>query len=187
MVAVQVVDKLGASPASLPLPRKSPTVAKSPKVLGEHLGALGYPGFEYLRHKAKPSNPAVLLFRALDCTDLDPRVLEGLPWVVVKFSEMDWDWLVRESKVHNRQNRLGYVVDVAADLVAKHQDHEKLHLLQSQQARLNQARLAVEGTLCRDSMTNAERNWLRDNRPDSAKHWNLLTDLKAEHLGYEAA
>jgi hypothetical protein len=26
--------------------------------------------------------------------------------------------------------------------------------------------------------------WLRDNRPDSAEHWNLLTDLKVEHLAY---
>lgn len=31
-------------------------------------------------------------------------------------------------------------------------------------------------------MTQAERNWLRTHRTSAAAHWNLLTDLKAEHL-----
>jgi len=41
---------------------------------------------------------------------------------------------------------------------------------------------AKEDTLCHDSLTEAERKWLRVNRPPEAAHWNLLTDMKAENL-----
>jgi len=47
---------------------------------------------------------------------------------------------------------------------------------------LDRSRLAKEGTLCHDSLTEAERKWLRVNRPPEAAHWNLLTDMKAENL-----
>jgi hypothetical protein len=33
-------------------------------------------------------------------------------------------------------------------------------------------------------MTQAERKWLRRNRPPKARHWNLLTDLDVKHLAY---
>jgi hypothetical protein len=35
-------------------------------------------------------------------------------------------------------------------------------------------------------MTDAERRWLRQQRPPQAEHWNLLTDLRPEHLPYAA-
>jgi hypothetical protein len=35
-------------------------------------------------------------------------------------------------------------------------------------------------------MTAAERDWLRDNRPEEAKRWRVLTDLRSEHLPYAA-
>jgi hypothetical protein len=41
---------------------------------------------------------------------------------------------------------------------------------------------ALMDTLCRESMTRAERAWLREHRPKSAEHWNLLTDLTVEQL-----
>ena len=50
------------------------------------------------------------------------------------------------------------------------------------EALLDRARLVKEDTFCRDSLTNAERRWLRNKRPDDAKHWNLLTSVDAEHL-----
>jgi len=31
-----------------------------------------------------------------------------------------------------------------------------------------------------------ERQWLLENRPDAARHWNLLSDLRPEHLQYVA-
>jgi hypothetical protein len=35
-------------------------------------------------------------------------------------------------------------------------------------------------------MTRAERAWLREHRPKSAEHWNLLTDLTVEQLDHVA-
>jgi hypothetical protein len=52
---------------------------------------------------------------------------------------------------------------------------------------LERSRLVREDTLCHDSMTQAERKWLRQNRPPDAEHWNLLTDLDVRHLAYEPA
>jgi len=49
---------------------------------------------------------------------------------------------------------------------------------------LERARLAREDTFCHDSMTQAERAWLREHRSPAAAHWNLLTDMKGEHLAY---
>jgi len=42
----------------------------------------------------------------------------------------------------------------------------------------------AENTLCKESMTQAERNWLRTHRSQAAEHWNLLTDLTVEHLDH---
>ncbi|MGC9199192.1 MAG: hypothetical protein ACP5E5_09670 [Acidobacteriaceae bacterium] len=49
-------------------------------------------------------------------------------------------------------------------------------------AELEPFRLAKEDTLCRGSVTQAERAWLRERRPEPAKHWNLLTDLSVEQV-----
>jgi hypothetical protein len=35
-------------------------------------------------------------------------------------------------------------------------------------------------------MPPAERRWLLEQRPDSARHWNLLTDWTADALRYTA-
>ena len=147
------------------------------------LGALGYPGFSYHRAR-KRHNPAEVLFTALNEPDLDARVAEGLPWLALAYLDMDWDWLVRNAKLHDRQNRLGFTASLARDVAeAKHDNRSAQELKQRAQA-LEGSRLAREDTFCHDSMTTAERAWLRQNRPPLAKHWNLLTDLKGEHLAY---
>jgi hypothetical protein len=51
---------------------------------------------------------------------------------------------------------------------------------------LYRARLAREDSLCQGGLTEAERSWLRQARPADARHWNLQTDLDAEHLPYAA-
>jgi hypothetical protein len=51
---------------------------------------------------------------------------------------------------------------------------------------LDRARLAREDTLCQDSLSDAERRWLRRARPPDARHWNLLTDLDLQSLPYAA-
>jgi hypothetical protein len=45
-------------------------------------------------------------------------------------------------------------------------------------------RLSEEDTLCHDSMTEAERKGVREHRSAAAAHWNLLTDMRVEHLSH---
>jgi len=49
---------------------------------------------------------------------------------------------------------------------------------------LERSRLVWEDTLCRESLSQAERRWLEVHRPEDAKHWGVLTDLSPEHLKY---
>jgi hypothetical protein len=151
--------------------------------LRSDLGALGYPGFSYLR--GKPThNPAQLLFCALNQPDVDTRVVEALPWLTYTYADMNWDWLHNNSKLHDRQNRLGFVVSLATELAEKAGDSMRTQKLTGSRSLLERSRLVQEDTLCHDSMTKAERKWLRANRPPEAKHWNLLTDLDVRNLAY---
>jgi transcriptional regulator with XRE-family HTH domain len=172
-------------PTALPLETVNvPTVSESE--LRSDLGALGYPGFSYLRGKPK-RNPAQLLFSALDYPDLDPRLVEALPWLTYTFAHMNWDWLLSNAKLHDRQNRLGFVVTLAGKLADQAADSTRAERLTGSRVLLERSRLVQEDTLCHDSMTQVERKWLRTNRPPEARHWNLLTDLEVRHLVYASA
>lgn len=171
-------------PTVLPLGSAASSVDQNE--LQADLGALGYPGFAYLRSKPK-RNPAQLLFSALDQSDLDSRLVEALPWLTHTYADMDWNWLVTNAKVHDRQNRLGYVVTLALKLGEEGTDSSRAEKLVASQSLLERSRLAAEDTLCHDSMTQAERKWLRSHRPQEARHWNLLTDLDVRNLAYASA
>jgi len=147
------------------------------------LGALSYPGFAYIRGTAK-LNPAALLMEALDSDNLDSRVTEALPWLPVAYPKMDWNWLTLNAKALDRQNRLAFVVTLAAEIAAKKGDSAAGTALLGVVDTLERSRLASEDTLCDESMTKAERNWLRTHRSATAKHWNLLTDLCVERLDH---
>ena len=183
----KALKALKLPPAVLPLPSDNDLEKARPMKhdFSAALGALGYPGFAYLGKKAKV-NPALLLFDALNEPDLDSRVAEGLPWLVLTFAELDWNWLVRNAKVHDRQNRLGFAVSLAAEVAESDSvsDRGKARKLRECLRGLEAARLAAEDTFCHDSMTNAERVWLREHRSPVAAHWNLVTDLRKEHLAY---
>ena len=118
--------------------------------------------------------------------DLEARLSEALPWVAWRYPELDWDWLVREAKLHDVQNRLGFVVALARQVAERKNDGATAETLAAVQRQLQSSRLAREDTLCRESMTQAERRWLREHRPALAQHWNLLTGLVPEHLSYAA-
>src|SRR3989442_2931578 len=97
------------SPTVLPMPddlQKPP--AKNSEKLAEDLAALGYPGFSYMRQRKK-RNPVEVLFAALGQKDLEPRLTEALPWLVLNYADLNWDWLLPRVKANNLQNRLGYV------------------------------------------------------------------------------
>ena len=188
-LARKVADMLDAPPTMLPLREERVETPAGDDKLRVELAALGYPGFAHLRRGSR-RNPAEVLLQALNEADLDSRVVEGLPWLALRYSELDWDWAVRNAKLLDRQNRLGFVTAMALQLSEnvsnKAADLERLRKLKEYVAVLERSRLVKEDTLCHDSLTQAERNWLRENRPADAAHWNLLTDMRAENLPYAA-
>jgi transcriptional regulator with XRE-family HTH domain len=188
-VSERFVDKalkvLNLPPTALPLRSEEVAMPVSlPKRdFSAELGALGYPGFAYLRARRR-RNPAEVLLEALNEPNLDARVAEGLPWLTMTYVDMNWDWLVRNAKVRDRQNRLGFAVSLAGDVAEGKNDRGRARELRQHLEVLEWARLAREDTFCHESMTQAERAWLREHRSPAAAHWNLLTDMKGEHLAY---
>lgn len=151
----------------------------------ESLGELGYPGFAYLKSRTS-TNPAELLLRALDEDELDARVVEALPWLPFRFPEMNWQWLMTNAKLRDRQNRLAFVTALAMRAARERNETVMGDALALQVERLERSRLAVEDTLCKASLSQAERRWLQSHRTEAAAHWNLLTDLKVEDLAHLA-
>jgi transcriptional regulator with XRE-family HTH domain len=177
----KAVRNFRVPPTALPLGSPDSLHPCNSDQLRGELAALGYPGFAYLKRKPL-KNPANVLLTALDQSDLDTRVAEALPWLAFAYSGMDWDWLVQNAKLRDSQNRLGFVATLAAQLAKQQNDSERSTKLARYVSLLDRSRLMREDTFCHDSMTDAERNWLREHRPSEAAHWNLLTDLTVEHL-----
>lgn len=180
-LARRAAEILKAPATALPLREKVLETGGTGERLAGELAALGYPGFNHLRHRAR-RNPADVLVRALNEKDLDTRVVEGLPWLVAKYADLDWDWAVRNAKLLDLQNRLGFVATTARELAETSGGKRAARKLHEYAGVLERSRLAREDTLCRESLTEAERKWLRENRSDEARHWNLLTDMRVENL-----
>ncbi len=178
-LAAMAVRKLGLSPATLPLPGLARFVTPvRPGELAAALARLGYPGFAHLPKTGRLMNPAELVARALAHDDLEPRLVEGLPWVLATFHDLDWQWLVSQCRLLDLQNRLGFLLSLA-DQLAKPRVAEHLR---EPLASLERSRLAAEGTLCREKMPDAERKWTRNARSSDAARWNLLTSLTVDQL-----
>ena len=174
----------GLSPTTLPVETGMHSVDPGKnEALASELAALGYPGLSYLKSGRK-RNPAEVVLSALSAKNLDTRLAEALPWVLLEHLELDWEWLLRAAKVNDLQNKLGFLTNVARRLATKLGRAEAESLLSKQESALERSRLVQEETLCHDSLTQAERRWLRSNRSAQAKHWNLLTDLSPEHLSH---
>ena len=168
---------------TLPIPEPVADDAVEPGLLAGQLAALGYPGFAHLR--PRKANPAAVVLAALLQKDLETRLAEALPWVLLTYPDLDWSWLISQAKLRDAQNRLGFLVAVAKDLATGRPEFQpavaQLAVVEQQ---LERARLVREDTLCRDSMPAAERRWLETNRSPLARHWNLLTGLAADQLSY---
>lgn len=184
-LAARAVAALEMPPTALPL-SDQPARHREGGFLKAALGRLGYPGFSYL---AEPGmvNPAEVLMAALDSSDLGARATEALPWVVLTFPDLDWGWLTTQAKLRDRQNRLGYTVELARQAAHRNGDRQLEGRLAEVLGSLEPCRLAREDTLSKESMTGAERAWLRERRPEAAIHWNLLTDLRVEQIEDSAA
>jgi transcriptional regulator with XRE-family HTH domain len=175
------------APTAVPRSQRELPARLNAATLARDLAGFGYPGFAHLRSRHwTPKNPGEVLLSALAQADLEPRLVEALPWLVLRYSTLDWSWVVREAKVRDLQNRLGFVVGLARQLAVRVGDERKARSLVDLEAHLDRSRLAREDTLCRASLPEAERRWLVEHRPEAAKHWNLLTDWTADALRYAA-
>jgi transcriptional regulator with XRE-family HTH domain len=172
-------------PTALPLPEE-PSQGVSDDKLVRELAALGYPGYSHLPSGPRV-NPALLMSEALSEDNLDARVTEALPWVLLRYPELDWNWLVTRTKLRNVQNRLGFLVAVARDLAERRSELSPAAArLAEVERELEPARLVAETTLGREAMPRAQRDWLRRNRSPAAVRWRVLTSLKADDLPYAA-
>jgi DNA-binding XRE family transcriptional regulator len=139
------------------------------------LNALGYPGFAHLPPARRSKFDAgALLVSVLSQPDVDARVVEALPWLVRRYADqLDVAWLVRQAKLQNLQNRLGFVLQTAG--VEGPEFSAAVN-------ELERARLLQEDTLCWDAMPAATREWTRGNRSALAEHWNIVTMMEPEAL-----
>jgi transcriptional regulator with XRE-family HTH domain len=133
------------------------------------LSALEYPGFAHLRSTRAEVSPGALLLAVVSQQNVDSRVVEALPWLVRQYGDqMDFTWLVRQAKLRDLQNRLGFLLQVSGA-------HTKQVLAAVRE--LERARLLEESTICWDEMPKAMQEWIRMNRTPLARHWNVLTTL----------
>jgi hypothetical protein len=101
---------------------------------------------------------------------------------VLRYSEMDWDWVRREAKLLDLQNRLGFTVALAKKLAVQKQRFDVAYRLGQQAEALGGSLLAKEDTYCYDSMTESERKWLQTRRSSEATTWHVLFDLEPAYL-----
>lgn len=182
-LARRAVRTLKLSPVLLPVAEK--LSADKGRNLARDLGRLQYPGFAYLRG-GWLKNPGEVLMTALAQPGLDSRVAEALPWLLLQYPEVDSDWLVKQSRLFNLTNRLGFVVDLALRVLERKNEtgSPRYNALTRLSQALRASRLDVEDTFGQEVLTEAERNWLRRNRPPEAEFWHLLTNWQPEFLQY---
>ena len=188
-LARRMVHVYKLSPVSFP-----PSAARwgpktvDPEQFAADLAGLGYPGFAYLRKRRSNRNPGELLLTALAQDHLESRLFEALPWLVLKHWEMDTGWLVKEAKLHDLQNRLGFVVSLARNARSKASlpNPQRDVALEQLESTLKRSLLAKEEALGEAKLSDAEHKWLKEHRPKEARDWNLLTNWRPETLRYVA-
>jgi transcriptional regulator with XRE-family HTH domain len=189
-LARRVTTLYGLSPEGLPVSEEFVPTHMNDQRLTESLAKLDYPGFAYMRTHVPSKNPDEVLLTALWQDRLEARVAEALPWVAMRYSHGGSKWLVEQARKLNLQNRLGFVVSLALLVAEKGsslnfgQDSPTVQSLRELRSKLDESRLVKEDVFYRPPRTDSERQWLVQNRSEEAAHWNLLTDLRPEHLQY---
>ena len=186
-LARRLARLLRLSPSSLPLPDGGEFSKPTTNIWVEgSLARLGYSGYAHRRRAGGVRNPSEVLLRALSVDDLDPRLLEALPWLLLRFGAGDRTRLVERARFLNLQNRLGFMTALAEELAKGEESYgERAGELRQLLASLEPFRLAREDSFGRPPRTERMRNWVRAHRSAMAAHWNILSDLVPEHFSYE--
>ncbi len=182
----KAIRVLNMNPTALPI-SKAPFSIPSDRLAFE-LSALGYPGFRHLRSPRK-RNPLEVLLGALAQNNLEARVTEALPWLLLQYAEMsdaNQKWLLGQARLQGLTNRLGFIAALAREVAARSGDttSPRYQSLLRLEEDLLRSRLDREDTLCQSSLSLKEREWLKQSRPPQAETWHLLTDWLPEHLQY---
>jgi transcriptional regulator with XRE-family HTH domain len=184
-LARKAVRELKARPTLVPCHRSLGDRHATTDSLARQLSGLGYPGFEYMR-AGWARNPSEVVVEALRQHDLDSRVAEALPWVVLNYPDLDRDWLLREARLHNLTNRLGFIVSLAMRVEERrgNGDSGAYQSLTELENALKESRLEAEFTFGLRVMSSAQQEWVRRNRSKDAEQWHVLTTWRPEHLQY---
>ncbi|UWZ85159.1 hypothetical protein [Occallatibacter riparius] len=161
---------------------RSPRVPTSDYQLAADLGALGYPGYAHLSSALRDA--AEVLLDALDRDNLDARIAEALPWLPLQYPQMNWRWIVAHAKLRNRQNRLGFVVNLSARVAVAKAQCDVAEVLYRVVAELRKARLAANDTFCHVCWPPSERRYAHEKRSRVAAYWNLDTRLTEKDLAW---
>ena len=195
----RVSKKLAAKLAALPtLAHLAPTVFPEDLApldgvdldLAGDLAALGYPGFTAVDGRA-PANPASVIVSILRQRHVAPGVMAAIPWVLLRFPDINTAWLIDRARLNNLQNRLGFLTELACEVArpratAGRFDEAHLAKLEALRDALESSRLAKEDTLARE-LTPSERQFFEEHRTAAARHWNLLTGLTKDTLPHAGA
>src|SRR5437660_12497097 len=113
-VARRAMSVFGLPPTVLP--PSPPENQWGAETLAQHLAALEYPGFAYMRSHGPKRNPAEDLVGALSDDKLEARVAEAVPWLLLRYSNTAWAWLVDRARVRDLQPRLGVVAGLGREV-----------------------------------------------------------------------
>jgi transcriptional regulator with XRE-family HTH domain len=183
-LARKAVSLLGMSPSALPL---SPKSSKTPDWVRQ-LSALGYPGYAHVPPVHR-RNPAEVLLAALEKDNLDARVVEALPWLLLRYATMSNGcrmWMVEQAHLRGLTNRLGFTVTLAKKVAERSNQttSDSYRVLVQLEKELFQSRLAKSDTFCQNDLSQRQREWMKSARPEEARMWNLLTNWRPEDLQY---
>ena len=108
-------------------------------------------------------------------------VVAGLPWLVLHHPDMDWPWVLNQARMRNLQNRVGFILSLTRQVAVRLNKTRAARQLTAVQAAFEEARLAREDTFS-TALTRAEQAWLRRERSEEARHWNVLTELSVNDV-----
>jgi hypothetical protein len=137
------VRKLHLAPTALPMlpPLATQFAPVAPDELASALARLGSRDSDTKQARGG-IQPAFLVAGTLVHLDLEVRIVEALPWILSKFHDLDWIWLIAQCRLLNVQNQLGYLIVLARQLGNSTADVN----LKSALFNLEESRLVVEGT-----------------------------------------
>ena len=186
-MARRLVRGCGFPPTLLPLPVRLEDAAPADNdAMAEDLAKLGYPAFAYMkggrRHKR---NPALVVLSGLALKGLEPRVYEGLPWLLLRYPEMDAGWLADQARRHDLQNQLGFTACLARRVAEQHPHlADRTAPMHALEDAVRDSLLAREEGLNGRQLSDLEEEWMRRYGSADAAGWALLTNMGPGDLQY---